>query len=382
MKIKINKQKLLLYISLIIMIEPMLFYQFRLVNIVYKILQYIVMIITNIYFIKKKKYDNPLFFSILLFYGINCVITLLFNYMYVIYYQYDFLYAITLCEIGIIFLSFNYKRTINQISIIFAVYIIINYISLLLYPNGIVMQQNIHGFLNNYYFLGQDNQFMYFIIAGLTFIGLDYYINKKELKIIIVYIVTLLTVFFTQSATSILVVLSFFVLYILNRLSSKNFFVKIDMKKLIIGYIFIYFFIVIFQNIDNNITKSITNMLGKDLTFSGRTSIWKTVFFEISKSPFIGFGATNERYIGSLQVSSHNIFLQIVYESGLVGLICFFGIFYVLFIKLNSYKFNKFLGIAYIGIFCIFLSMLTEVYDLGLLFLLIIIVYSYNKEKI
>lgn len=57
----------------------------------------------------------------------------------------------------------------------------------------------------------------------------------------------------------------------------------------------------------------IVNILKKDLTFSGRRTIWEYALLQIKESPFWGYGEIqNARYItvGTAKFNAHNIFYK------------------------------------------------------------------------
>lgn len=68
-----------------------------------------------------------------------------------------------------------------------------------------------------------------------------------------------------------------------------------------------------------------------------RTSNWAAVLPEILSSPFLGFGYTSsltrEVLYGRVTAHAHNIFLELLYENGLVGLL--------IFVLFNILIFNK-----------------------------------------
>lgn len=82
---------------------------------------------------------------------------------------------------------------------------------------------------------------------------------------------------------------------------------------------------------------SIASLLGKDLrymsgaTFTGRTYIWDSVISSIAQSPVFGYGyqqfvATDiyQFYSQTNYSSAHDLWLQIAFQGGFVGLFCFF----------------------------------------------------------
>ena len=132
----------------------------------------------------------------------------------------------------------------------------------------------------------------------------------------------------------------------------------------------------------------IVDILGEDITLNSRTSIWDSVILQIEQSPFRGYGVGHdyqfkfrELFSSSLYVkSTHNQFLNILYESGVIG----FAIFLTYTLKvIHIFQKNK-VSKAYNAIaatFIIFLiSMIVEISgDNVLYFTMLMIMMNFNK---
>jgi O-antigen ligase len=68
----------------------------------------------------------------------------------------------------------------------------------------------------------------------------------------------------------------------------------------------------------------IEGVLGKTLTFTGRTAIWDYVIDSFSSSPAMGHGL--HAYIATLNgfdfAHAHDLYLSVLYNSGVIGLGC------------------------------------------------------------
>jgi O-antigen ligase len=82
-------------------------------------------------------------------------------------------------------------------------------------------------------------------------------------------------------------------------------------------------------------TETIVKLLGRDLTLTGRTGIWSVVIGKIAQHPWLGYGYRSF-WLGMqgdsadvwyetffMAPNSHNGFLDVAVETGLVGLSCF-----------------------------------------------------------
>jgi O-antigen ligase len=84
----------------------------------------------------------------------------------------------------------------------------------------------------------------------------------------------------------------------------------------------------------------ITNLVGKDLTFSGRDQVWTGVIEQIQRRPITGWGGTNlytmiqqdpvlsiVRPLGYVAATSHNAALELMLRLGIVGLVLYLIVF-------------------------------------------------------
>lgn len=100
---------------------------------------------------------------------------------------------------------------------------------------------------------------------------------------------------------------------------------------------------------------NIAGFLGRDLTLTGRTEIWRGVLWKLSQQPWLGFGYSgfwfgpNEgpsgdvlRYLGpgAYAPHSHNGFIELAISTGIIGLIIFTFAFLGLFKRALNYLSN------------------------------------------
>lgn len=97
--------------------------------------------------------------------------------------------------------------------------------------------------------------------------------------------------------------------------------------------------IVIFR-VQETFSWIIEHLLNKTLSFSGRTEIWDMALYYIYRKPLLGYGASsvfNFSYANAT-IPAHNQLLDIAVVCGIPGLIIFFVILLIIFLKLNKYK--------------------------------------------
>lgn len=280
--------------------------------------------------------------------------------------------------INIINLSSHKNKYYKYMGITFAIFIIINLVTL---------STDIFGYDSNgnvMHFLGIDNQILINLIVFLIFIFYYDYLSFKKLSFIsiISYFCTLLTVFITWSASALLgfFVFSLGVLLFIFKIKYNNKFFWL----LLVLYISIYFLIIIFR-FQNYFSFIIEDILHKNLTFSGRIYIWDAAFNAISKKPIFGYGETYIPVVYALNyhLGPHNQILQFLIQGGIVSLLLNFILFIKVGLKLNKKEKNSFFWLLLFSLGGIFISMLMESYDqIFLYYMLLYFIYQFNLSKI
>lgn len=131
--------------------------------------------------------------------------------------------------------------------------------------------------------------------------------------------------------------------------------------------------IVFFRVADYLPYDSIASFLGKDLrytsgaTFTGRTYIWDSVISSIAQSPVFGYGyqqfvATDvyQFYSQTNYGSAHDLWLQIAFQGGFVGLFCFLLAYFSLCHKADAVGLGR-ARTLFVGLLIAFL--LTSIFE-------------------
>ena len=89
-----------------------------------------------------------------------------------------------------------------------------------------------------------------------------------------------------------------------------------------------YFFGIIIMRVQEYFAFIIVDMLGRDLTFTGRIDIWDKALKAFLGSPVFGMGeitsSESKALIGATH--AHNYYLDLLYKSGIFGLVIFIAI--------------------------------------------------------
>ena len=129
----------------------------------------------------------------------------------------------------------------------------------------------------------------------------------------------------------------------------------------------------------------ISGMLGRSATFTGRSSLWRIALDKIAKRPLIGYGYTagNIKIWGGMY-SSHNMFLEIILQGGLISMLLFLLMTWT-GIKRNSKATMQLSNTIFMAVFCFMLKGLMEVSIPVFYYILITMAYygpSYNGNNI
>ena len=213
-------------------------------------------------------------------------------------------------------------------------------ISILITLGFQLFNQDFWGFTNSHNwqnFLVSDNFLGYYYVAFLTIVYLDTYKNKKKqkLEMIVWAVLCFVSLIKAWAATC----LAIYVIFVLLLYLMKN----QVLKKQVFSYltpihtIWINIAIsvsVIFFKIQNYFEWLIVGILHKSMTFSNRVFVWEVAVSNILKKPIFGYGlektgrlAINYSKILHRTYFSHNIFLEILIQGGVVAFLCFLLIY-------------------------------------------------------
>lgn len=287
-----------------------------------------------------------------------------------------------------------YQYYVKALDIIFSCWIIINIVSLFLVRDGYT-PFGLTGEEYNY-FLGLDN---YSAFAVVPMLGILYFFDfniyrKIRMKEKILYIGSLLSYLYVKSATAVFAFGILGLFLILQRywnVLCRVITVRRVAAFLVILFILIYIFD--FQNIFYSFLTS--SVLGKGeeyygITLNSRTIIWEYAMNLIKKKPLLGYGALSEQEIHNYALYGadhcHNIFIEILFRTGIVG--CFFYFYYLFkpFKSIVMKKENKEFQILLMFMITILVIGFMDYYPtLSYLYLFYAVVYSernWNKSAI
>ena len=378
-KLLIRKQTLIDDICLVALMEPPLFSQINTIDNLWLFLKLIAFGYIVAVSIKKKASLSMIQFLCIIFFGWMIISTFLNDGNTLLAFRTIF-FNLVICYYFDLKLRENGIGELKRLSEVSLVYLLCNAILLIAFPNGVGSM--IQGYRvtedTRLSFLGRDNAYIFFFIPAIisTIIA-----NGKKSKITITILsLTILTMVYVWSGTGVIgcALIILYYLFAVGKPIDQIF----SYSKLIL-LIFIIYIGVVFLRVQDIFSGLIIGVLGKDLTFSGRTYLWDSALLLIGKKPWIGYGITETSMIerhGSFY-SPHNLVLQIILAGGIVAFTIFVLLFVIVRKKLNDNK-NGYSNLIAVSIFIYLLTSMTEAtMNSPYLYMLLIMAYNYPLMK-
>ncbi len=268
--------------------------------------------------------------------------------------------VVSLCMLIEIAVRHNPKVLIRSMLCVLGIECMVNLFTVILFPDGMYYAS---GYSWNNWFLGYDNKHQLFIFPLLC-IFLIFTTHKQmsataEFAGIVLFSAS---VYMTWSATAVVGFTVFILLIVL--LEFRFQLGIVEVKKGFMINLAAFLAIVIFR-VQNLFEFLIVDILHKDLTFSKRTLTWDRAIEYFKDNMLIGIGQysreANKQMIGLAH--PHNLYLRVLYETGIVGAVCFIAIILILAKKMKEYQKNRYGYILSVTIFCFFLIFQTEAPD-------------------
>lgn len=264
-------------------------------------------------------------------------------------------------------------KILRILSSIFYVITIMNTLSFIIFPEGLAKTQYLK---TPIYLLGIDNRFAFTYIPGLCIIGIyDILKNDRITKYAISYfLITFMTFAYFWSAGA-LVSEFLFILYYIFIYNMK---VEIPTMFYFVSIV-VSFIAIVFLRVQNMFEFLIVDILHKDLTFSNRTIIWDKSIKILKQNKIFGVGVRNsiDMIKNITAFHSHSDFLNILLQSGILGLGMYLLIIFKTFSKLGKYKKDKISQLISFTLFVMFVMLLVDTFDItGNLFMLLCLGYN------
>ncbi|KZE64053.1 polysaccharide polymerase [Fictibacillus phosphorivorans] len=230
--------------------------------------------------------------------------------------------------------------------------------------------------------VADPNYFVFYNTLFFTYFLCNLNLKRNKIGLILCILTSLLT--FSRGGLAAYAVIFFLYVVFLNH--------PIKQAKLLIGaflslamtlYIAVTFFHLDIYHVIESRMQDFSNDGG-----SGRFELWSRAWHYFTESPWLGVGASNflpynqYQFGDSLQV--HNTFLEILSESGAIGIFCFLLFLFFTVIQLFQHRVHKkkpYLFLAFFGFLLQMVSLSVIINDLFFMYLAILSVYFQQEEK-
>lgn len=272
------------------------------------------------------------------------------------------------------------ENFISAFNIYFVILIIINLLSILLFPDGMYVGDT--GYHENW-FLGYRNSFIIYILPSLFFNFIYAYYKNNKLGILnyLYFTIIIVSVLITKSSTSIIFLIIIFLYLFLKKIGLKLNFINIRNELTL--YFSLFFSIVVFR-LQNIFKWLIVDILHKDITLTNRVFIWDYVWNFISENNYRGYGMEYSyvRYNKTKIIKSyhaHNELLEITYQFGILGVFLFLLILFKSCKKLWIYKDFELTKLLSVLLFSMLIVFLSESYSYEYFMYLFVVVFNIDK---
>ena len=355
--------KIFIYFAFIVFFKPLLFYYYPMINYAFNIAMILVGIFILIYYLLNliKNYKiSSLQLAIFGYATVLSISTIIGTHDYGMLFRTlaKWLSISIYTELLLINHREKFLSCLNNliISLIF-----LQGISVLLFPNGILNVHNVE-----IYFLGNENTATMTIILGTLYTILYCYhkYNKISRLSFVILFVTTFICFVTWSATAIvgLMMLYFYLFFLYKK--NKNLFKIFNYRNYFIFSICLFVLLVLFK-FQNIFAFFIEDILHKDLTLSGRVSIWNSCIEFIKSNFFLGIGVQEySMRLNNIGIfHAHCTFLNVLLEGGILAFVCFLNIFRIIGGSIKKHMNHQVVSIISFGIFIYMITSIVEVYQ-------------------
>lgn len=174
------------------------------------------------------------------------------------------------------------------------------------------------------YLLGVDNGHIVTLLPLICYDIAEFQKNRKRTALIMPAIF-ILGIFLTFSVTTVLIIAGTAILFWICKKKSEIRKILLDRRLLIAALLAFFLFFIIFEGY-SMFSDLLFALFGKDIASSGRAKLYPIAISYIQKNWLFGYGYIfSDNWIGGYN-SPHNLILNILLSSGVVGLCIYFSI--------------------------------------------------------
>lgn len=291
------------------------------------------------------------------------------------------LIAVTLSGCLDIFDREESNRICNVLMIVFAILIIINFISIIIFPYG-MYTDTIRNFRDNY-FLGFKNQHIYYFFSYIAFSSRNQFFSKRKGGFSyfnsFMYLIMFVSVLISKATTDMIALGTIAVsMFLFKKRRPFN-------PIWILGISMGLSFVLIASPFQNSIATVLDTYFDKDGSLLHRISIWKMALLEIMKSPFSGNGNIDIPVNWTWNVGQcHNKYLDLFFVGGIIYFACFTVMLVIVcryaYLISKYTKFNHYVYLLY-GYFIVYIVEANRTEFLSVIFFALICNTKNRLEK-
>ncbi|MCD7790729.1 MAG: O-antigen ligase family protein [Bacteroides thetaiotaomicron] len=276
----------------------------------------------------------------------------------------------------------NKEKTIQILTDIMLLLATINCVLCIVYPTGLRMATLYTNWTNPLYLTSIDNGMIKELLPLLVLVYYSRFcdckdapiwlIRKRARNLIFANLISIITLLIVDSAAGLAV-------YVIFTALTMGYSLIVKMKypyRLMIAIYILFFVAVVLAGINSSFLTSITSALGRSNTFTGRASLWYGAVNLIMSRPWVGYGYT----AGNINIwggsySSHNMFLELMIQGGIIYFAIFLCIIFYAFSRCRKAS-TQFSNLFFAAMYCFMLEGLVET-GAGFTLFMIVIMMCY-----
>lgn len=260
--------------------------------------------------------------------------------------------------------------------------VVLNLVSLLLFPNGLMQIKTTVIFSKDLFQLvplwvfDSDNRFITWFVPTIVLVSIED-MKRKTQKAFLVTIMATFSLVYTWSAGAMTVFLLFLILYTFG--IETKLIKRLNIRAVLMGYIFVWGYLILFEGY-RLFQTFIVDVLHKNMTLSGRTIVWQRANAYILRNLFWGNGVLDTNVItGKIGLAHcHSHLLHSIFTGGIIGLIIYlffwFSVVSPLYKQWNQRE-ARILGLLFI---CVLIADLIDFLEFSGIYILYIICSNYK----
>lgn len=329
LKLKFSKQWCGAFLLLLPFVEPHYFKQIGIIHRLYMYSAYIVLFILAFFWLsslsKNKSFANR-HYLLLVTYIVIIFVSCLINKTPIQKFILDYVPILGISTWIDYYIDKSIQKTLKCLVVMAYLFTIINFATIVFFPNGLYKTMTEKGSYYLCWFLGYKNPQIRFFLPAIGFVLVSDFTEKGTLGIKSLFYIAIVVLSESKlnSATSLIGLAIFALLYVIfgRRERLHKYFEVLKLKYFYIGCAVITILVVLFS-FQQYFAYLIENVLNRELDLTNRTIIWGKVLMCIADKPILGYGlqdsAVAESYIWAPH--AHNYFLQQIYVGGLIAFV-------------------------------------------------------------